>query len=465
MLFLILFFLIYFVVILFLIVSDYKKKHFVGALSGVLAFFSILYGVVPVLLLLLQNEYSNRLSIYGFSNMYNTIYGSVNAESYVYLCINYFLGIIFLIFGHNLAHKKRSVDNDMVRQFDIREDNSIPRSIVKLAYFCFIFGAISLIIYVFSLGGITNAILKSELLRSFASTVETNSFLSLFKVPAALTPFSFYLFLIIPKNNNNCMVRRLMIVLSLFLSLLYLVVNAGKTPILLFVVFTLFAFLRKKNKHLWFKMFFVFFVCLVLMSSLDDLFALISYGPGHVQSYTVDESVLRVIRQFSYPFQIELHLNDISNIYGFLYFKNVVTDIIGIFPKLSFMQSYDVTSSFFGGIEWRATGSGVPIDLLSYGFLNFGFVGTCIYMFLVGLLLGVVDDSLIRYPANSYIRDTLAFLIACKFFSHVNSVDIQPIIQYETGLILLVVVIIFSSRKKLRKEYKMSSDRFCNYSS
>lgn len=436
--------------LLVLLFKDYRKKQFAGAMSGILAFSIILYGVVPIIFIVFQKQYYDNKSIYGFLELYNMVFTSANFYSHLLLFTNYSVGFIFLFFGHNLVFKKNKFINISIEN----RQNSLASTTTmrKFGLFCLFVGVISLVIYIYALGGIVSAISKSEFLRGFSSTVEVNSYLSLFKIPAALTPMSFYLLFINYKSKKKSVIDLIFLLISFFCTLIFLLLNAGKTAIIILGIFIMYAFFSKKQKRVWLKMLIVSLLMFFSISLLDDLFSYLAYGADHIQSYTTEQSFLRLVRQFSYPFQIELHLNDITNEYGFLCFKNIFTDIFGLLPGVSFEQSYDMTSAFFNGADWKLV-SGVPNDLLSYGFLNLGILGTAIYMFIIGLLVGYIDKCLAVYPSTLYKKNLLAFLFACKMFSHVNSVDLQPIIQYDLSLILLVVMVIIIYRKSYKKFY------------
>lgn len=444
------------IIIISALVKDYRKKGFAGALTGILAFSCFLYGIIPILFLILESNFKNNIGVYGFSDLYGMVYSSTDFYSHFILFSNCFIGLLFLFIGHKLSFKNSSAQKN-ASNLVARKNGISVLATRRLAVFCFLVGIISLAIYIYALGGIKNAILKAELLRGFSSTVEINSYLSLFKIPAALTPMSFYLFVITPKSSKKSIVEWLLVAISFAFTLLFLMINAGKTAIIILGAFVMFAIFSKKKRHVWFKMLIVSVLLLLSIPFIDDLFAFISYGSDHVQTYTTEQSFLRLIRQFSYPYQIELHLNDITGEYGFLFFKNIFTDIAGLLPGVSFEQSYANTSAFFNGVDWKLV-SGVPNDLMSYGYLNLGIFGTAIYMLIVGWLAGFIDRCLINYPDSRYKRDLLAFLFACKMFSHVNSVDIQPIIQYDLSLILLIIMVaIISKRYSLKNSVRICS--------
>ncbi len=435
---------IFMVVIGCWIVTLYKKKGYVGSLCGFLAAILVFYIAVPILIIILQLSFKENINIYGFSDFYKFIFEEVSISNYLRFIINFLIAIVGLYYGYRCKFTlgSKSKERDAYYEIDIER-----YELKKMRNITLIVGLSTLLLYVYGLGGIESALGLGEQLRGFSSTIEVNAFLTLAKIPAAIVVVSFYLSVLVIDKKESRIQDYIILVISFIFSIIFLLIKAGRTAIIMLFLFVIFTLIRKQHKNPWIIICIIGIIALPLLETLDNLFSYMSYGYIVSSSNSLLVSILKTLRQLSYPFQIQLHCNDITDEFGFLYFKNFFTDILGMLPGISFEQSYERTSAYFMGIDWKKI-SGVPNDVISYGYLNLGYLGVFIIMCLWGQLLKYVDKWLDRITLKDNIRDSFAFVFAGMVFTHVISADLQAIIQGDIAFTVLILFIISNNKKK-----------------
>lgn len=418
------------------LVKSFKHSHFVGMLAGMLACMILVYCIIPILILLLKDLFWTNNIVYGFDDLYSFIFGRTKNTNYVRLFINYSVGIIGLYFGYksSIGHKKTDYSFDGTCYYG--------KLFHKVAVYSLIIGGLSLMVYVYALGGLGTSLTMGNQLRGFSSEVQVDSFLTLFKVPATIIQLAFYVSAVsffTPKWKfpGNLIVM----IISLLLTIIYMLINAGKTNVLILFLFIFFLYFRRTRRNPWPLLLVGMLLSVPLLGMLDYIFDHLAFGDesGIDSNIPFGLSVLMYIRSFSYPFQIELHINDIVDKYGLLYFQNFITDPLSFFPGIAFPASFENTSEFFGGYNWREV-SGLPNDILSFGYLNLFFIGTFIHVYIWGKIAGYVDRWMATAPLPSFIRESLGFILAFKAFSHVLSTDWSSIIIDLTLILLFFIV-------------------------
>lgn len=418
------------------LVKSFKHNHFVGMLAGMLACMVLVYCIIPILILLLKDSFFANNIVYGFDELYSFIFRTTKNTNYAILFINFSVGIIGLYLGY------KSVMGNTKTDYSFDETCYYRTLFRKVSLYSLIIGGLSLIVYVYALGGLRVSLAMGNQLRGFSSEIQVDSFLTLFKVPATIIQLAFYVSTVsffTPqwRFHGNLIVM----ITSLLLTIVYMLINAGKTNVMILLLFIFFLYFRRTRRNPWPLLLVGMLLSVPLLGMLDYIFDHLAFGDesGVDSNIPFRLSVLMYIRSFSYPFQTELHINDIVDKYGLLYFQNLITDPLSFLPGIAFPASFENTSEFFGGYNWREV-SGLPNDILSYGYLNLFFIGTFIHVYVWGKIAGYVDKWMATAPLPSLIRESLGFVLAFKAFSHVLSTDWSSIIIDLTLILLFIIV-------------------------
>ena len=312
-----------------------------------------------------------------------------------------------------------------------------------VSYLTFWIGGISFGIYIVSFGGISSLLSYGEFLRSNATSGSeiVSSRVSILFVPARLitiTPITIIPVLKVKKNKK----RILMFIISFMLSVIFLLFNSGKAPIAMFAISFLYPILCKKIKHPWIAIISMALIAIPLLGVMDSLFEY--FSTGHFPK--VDFNYSDYFIGFSYPYSNVLNLDGIVNVEGKRYFKDFLTGILNVIPGVSFSASYEPTSFFYNGADWRIIG-GTPNDILTFSYLQGGFVGIIIVAIILAKICERLD-VIFNNSANGFSYNILKGAISISLFTMISSADIHSIVQNQFLLTLSIFCVLYSGRYK-----------------
>lgn len=439
--------------LLFIIVGIYflgihnKYNGFIGGYSGFIFGFLLYYTVVPILFIIYKNDIISDSS-WAFYQINKYIYShGFNSMNALYSFLVATIGFIFFQLGYSLTLSRKitlSDHNFLISNCVYRETNQVLIKIVNsLAIITFIISSISFLIFIYAIGGIRRMLSLAEILRQHYSVLfeyVNNPVAGLMIVPSALLPVStllfFYLILLRKKRQD-----KLLFIVSFFLSIFYLLYNAGRFPIIRFLIIFLYMFISRKRKRVWTKILLIGIAALPLLDILDSLFIYF-----HTNVWEVKEpNMLLYLRQFSQPIILQFNLREFTNIYGYRFFKDFVTDIVSLAPGIDFEKSYENTSEFVNGANWKILG-GVQNDVLTYGYIQLGILGVIIFLFLCGIAIGFLDKILFKLP-KSRSRDFLSVIVTVNMFQIVRSTDLYTLLKYNPILLVIFLILIIYSWK------------------
>lgn len=460
MIFLYLFILI---TVIYLLNRQNKRLKFTGAYAGFIFGMLLYYLIVPIIFIIFEDRIRTSTS-WQFFQINNFIYShgfsSWNAF-YSIICI--IIGFAFFNLAYHISFKRRvNIKNKNLVKNDLHfTENKILINIVSnAAITTFIIGSISFFIFIPAIGGIERMLSIAETLRQQNTAIidfVNNRIAGLMIVPAALLPVSSLLFFYLILQRRK-LFDILLFFISMLLSVLYLLFNAGRSPIIRFLIVFLYMLMSKKDKKAWRKIIFISIIALPILDFLDSIFVYFATNIWEVK----EANFLLYLRQFSHPMQIQFNLSEIVDVYGYRFFKDFVTDILNLAPGINFELSYYNTSEFLRGWNWRTLG-GTPNDVISYGYIQLGILGVAITLFLWGLIIGYIDRTLFKMP-TSRSRDFIAVVVAVHVFSVVSAADIYPLIKYNPILIVLLLIFIIYSRKSKRfKREAIKNETVANY--
>ena len=431
---------VYFLVgiyIIFNLSKKNKKNDFIGCYSGIAFGMLLYYCIVPILVIV-----NNKQIINQFPQAEQFITG----KTYWELLFPIILVLIgFFIF--NCAYNQSNKNNEIYK-IEYSDEKLIKFSKL-IGFFTLIVGGISLLVYFMALGGIRQAFSYAELFRAF-STDKTNyisGMATTLIIPARLVtvaPFAFYL-LISEKKIKNKYIFKICLVISTILAIMYYIFNAGRAPLLCFLLSFALMYIYKFIKKPLKLIIIISIFSLPLLDILDNLSLYLQLGTWE----KMDINYISYIYQFMYPFKNIINMVNITNIYGFRFGQDFITSIIGMIPGINFPASYENTSLFYGGINWKLTG-GTPNDLLTFSYIEFGIIGIPLIFGILGYVLGKVDRALKIIPQRT-IKILLSTTMAIHIFTIIPTADFVSFIRGGFILIFLTIIVLNSYIKKEEK--------------
>ncbi len=419
-----------------------KRNGFPGAYSGFMMGCVLYYIFIPIVLLLFEDFYLEQSGDWRYSQLLNFIFGEkVGLINILRTIVALIIGLLGLNFGYKLKRRQAN-DIDLCDSEEIL-DISFTNLIRRIGYVTFVFGGVAIILYVNAFGGIGSALQLSDILRQHYSSLSdygisgVYSYFLILSGVLTVTPLLFYL----TWKNSRRQVDLIMCWLSFGLSVLYLLINSGKSAFLRLgiTVFYMILFEKKvKRKAIYF--FVVIILGLPIMDILDALF---------VQQSIVDAvknfNYLYLVREFAIPTELNYNMGDILNRYGYMHFRNLITDFLNILPGLQFESSFKNTSEYMRGANWIKLG-GTPNDVLTYGYLQFKYLGVFVIWTLWGFLSGWLDNKIGKI-SNSRGKNLLAIIVCMNMFSVITCADISSTILYNLSFVLIGVVLWCYSKK------------------
>ncbi len=418
-------------IILIFLIKNFNHKNgsalvISGALFGVLLY----YCVVPII----------GLYCHIFERMKLVDYlGSLTkATSYDYFrlvtCISVFLIVTLSVYSHVSKKYKRSYIDEVKFKNNVR----------FWTWFTFIVGGLCFLLYAYSIGGFVQLLLYAETLRSHA-TDKTQLFSGrsfILVIPSKLITVSPYLILLYIKCVKKSRFLYLLFAVSLLLTTLFYLADAGKAGLLVFGLSFLVPLLSYKFKHKWLVTIFLGVTFVGVANYLDALFLYMATGNFDIEA---SGTILDTLYPFSYPLSNVLNLDGIINVSGIRYCQDFITGVLNIIPGINFQESIVPTSIFYGGYDWKA-GGGVPNDVLTFGYLELGILGVAIVGTILGYITAIIDRGLLTLGDSFAERIVKCTLIICIFLL-MSSADVVGIVRGQFLLTILSVLIITSQRK------------------
>lgn len=396
-------------------------------ISGILTSFCTYLCIIPLIVLTFGDEYILK---YG--------YHCLMEDEYIFISLYFalFIFLLFLVLGYdNQSHLNRKVKID---------ESKLELLSKKIGLFTLIIGTLSFILYAHSLGGIATLLLKAEYLRSFTTNKAelTDSRMFILVIPARLVTVSPYL-LLLARDKMNKLTNTFLFIISIIFTCLFYLTNAGKTDVLIFGLSFFVPIISYYFKHKWMVTIFIAALSLGLVNYLDSFFLYLATGEFTLSN---DGGNLAVLNQFVYPIRNVINMDNIASLHGFRYGQDFITGVLNIIPGLNFEPSYQQTSEYFGGADWKATG-GVPNDIITFGYLQFGYLGIALMGIIVGIVCGKVDRC-IRQLADSFANRTLKCTLIILFFIMFINGDVIAIVRTQFALTILTLSLLSAQKRQ-----------------
>ncbi|MGE6716271.1 O-antigen polymerase [Peribacillus frigoritolerans] len=446
-------------VVIFLLVYGYVKriityKGFNG-LSMFILSFSMFYFVVPFIQTFFK-LYRDDTSL--FTRLLNQI---SDEEIFLNLFISS-ICLLLIVFSYKLNFKSKGSEpiQDSINQNVVGKD-VLYKKINRITDMVFLVGLGSMIFLIaevgslktyLSLGAMTRGLDKSptDFIRSSYLQLVTLSVIIL------VTPY-LYLYLYRMKKSKFIIIKFLV---SFLFSVLFLFYNQGRAPLIIFFLPFLFT-ISKRSKKNFLGLVGMFVVGLFLLNYLDAIFQYFAYG-----NYLVEKNgnfITGFLSEFSYPFTNFSLRNDLIDINGYRYMYDYLIwpltmipssllNIVGL-SKESLISVSTLNTEAYGVLLGVTPTGGIPVDLLTYNYYQFGFVTLIPMCFVIGRILRKLDKIFVFFDNNFAIKIVL-YRISFSLITFLNNADISAIVRNRLDVVLLALIIIYIYKKSLKVSLK-----------
>ena len=423
--------------IITILIKKTKKEKVVGSYNGVLFSLFAYYSLFPFLIFCLDDKETEKFSV-----LYDSSF-----EAYFLFLLSLFLLIIF----YNISYKYNN--NDLIKR-------TYELSNSKLFFICrivslltFIVGGITFLIYIRGFGGIGSLLAKGDYLRAFSSNAQqfVSYSVSIMVIPARLitvtpvitAPLFSYKF-------RNKPIYGMIFIISFILSIIFILANAGKTALLIYIITFALPIISKKYKHPWIIVIIIGLVSLPIISIFDSFFLYLQIGVWIPST----SGFSGILSQFFYPISNVLSMHKAVGQFGLRWGQDYITGLLNIIPGVNFSPSYELMSEFYGGVNWKMVG-GTPDDIITFGYIEFRIIGVILNAIILGFFSGKIDN-LLRTMGNTYGMQVLKVSIIMNFFSLVVNADVVSIVRTQFTLTITVICLLLA-RKKTKKNNKTSA--------
>lgn len=450
---------ILFAVVAYNIIIEYKKRRIINSYICLQTAFLLYYVLIPIIINFVIVFYPYNLT--GFilkisnSNSYDKIY------AYIYTFLAYM--IIWMIYNVkmklNSSHKTITNLKRTVSKCEDLNETEICYLNKKEYQIAFSAGILSLIIGVSaelfvanSLGGILKVITMGDVLRSFVGDksqyIPQNKLFVILLMVSAIASTYFFVYAL---RIYNRLFIKILLFISVFASVFYLFIDAGRLGILLFLSTFFTDFVFRKTKHPIFFLGLFSILALLLLRVLNDIFFYLSYGYIKESS----SNILSLINEFAFPYLNILNVHKINKMFGLRWGIGYLSWIINIIPAdiLKMFGMTKITSEYYFVTNYymsqNPTG-GIPTDLLTLSIRQFGVVGILIGGIVIGTLCKYIDKIIDKIYSKKSIFITLR--ISLIMFTIIPYADLDAFIRNRYDMIMvLIFAIIISKNKNITK--------------
>lgn len=405
-----------------------NKIRTVNLYSGFLFGIILYYIIVPIGLLINKDKMSEK-----YLDLQKYIYS--NDMSIILPIILIIITVIFFTVGYKVAYGKEKKVYQLSKKVNLN-------SIKFISHFSFLVGAISFSLVISGFGSLANALKYAELNRSFSVSLADliDYRLSLLFIPSRLITVAPFLYFYQLKNTKK-LSPRILFLISFIISIFYLLFNAGKGPLLAFLLPFFYIFLKKYKKNAWRYLITLSLLFFPLLELLDRLFMFLANGIWK------DEGInfFNIFYQFIHPYRNIFNVENITTEFGYRFFTDFITGPLNLMPGIDFEKSYEITSKFYFGDIWKSVG-GVPNDLITFGYIQMNFLGVIILSLFIGYFFGLIDKK-IRCLNPGIAKDLITSLLIVSAFRLIPNADIEPFLRSNFTMILIPFALIWYSKK------------------
>jgi len=413
----------------------------VGAYSGFVFGMLIYYSIVPIFLMLNIDMMSMR-----FSNV-NQFIANKETFNYIFAAIVVIIGFVFFSIFYRLSIRKNFILGYKGVHWKFNEVKA-KKALLFFSYLTLIVGGLSFLFLTISMGGIIQLLKVAEMNRSFAISLDNFTNFPQLIIPSRLVTVSPFLFLLLLLNKQNQKLRYLFFFwISFIMSILFFLFNAGRAPLITFLLCFIFIFIGKYTRKPWTVVIMCGIIALPILDISDSIFKYIASFEW--EKTNIDYS--NYLYQFMFPFKNILNLTEIVSTFGYRYGIDFITSFISLLPGVNIEASYENTSQYFAGMDWKVVG-GTPNDPITFGYIQFNIIGVIAVFSIIGYIFGKIDKAILKLPTGKF-KDLVSASVVTSAFLLVSSADLVAVLRGNVILILLSIIIIYSTKNKVDKIY------------
>jgi oligosaccharide repeat unit polymerase len=427
-----------------------KSKDKFDLLTGVNVFYAIYFGLSPFLISYL--DLRDYIPYWALPVHVQTYYGFKDTILYSTPIIFIIISYVFVVFGYFFLNKNKAKNKIIYKEVYIHDSK-----ILSLGMVSFIVSFFSLAYYTYSLNGIKEAILLAEYARSINSNFQDSfMFLRLFQ-PFILC--SFYCFLLLKyrmssEADSKGKIRNLftmfMFLLTLILSVYYLLITASRSQILIFIIVVLLFRNKKRKIRQFITIGILIIVGFVYGDSILTFLQTGQYTPDQSIEDSMQINLSKFVVQTIYPFiNITMVPTFVSGIADFRFFGDFIFiwiinmlpgGLLGLFGIREIQPLWSVNTNNFNSIT-----GGIPVDLISSGYYQLGIIGIILLSFIFGLIIKRLDNFFTKYNNDAIRLLKIRFLFFIPTF--VINADPEAIVRSGLNIIIMFIVFYYAIRK------------------
>lgn len=446
------FFCIYIAV--FLLIYIYVKRiisnNGFNGLSMFILTFSLFYFLVPFVQTYFK-PYRDDTSL--FTRLLNQM---SDEEIFLNLLIS-ILCLLIIILGYNLRFKTKSNKEhvNINNKRKVLEKDVLYKKVTRITDVIFLVSVTSIVLLIIEVGSLKTYLSLGALTRGLdkdPTDYIRPSYLQLvtFSTIVLVTPY-LYVYLYRVKKSK---VMVLKVIVSLFFSILFLLYNQGRAPLIIFFLPFLFT-ARKRSKKGFLGLGVLFGIGLFLLNYLDRIFQYLAYG-----YYTVGTKVnfiTEFLSEFSYSFANFSLRNELVDYAGYRYMYDYfiwpftmipssLLKLIGI-NKESIVGVSTINTEAYGVFSGVQASGGIPVDLLTFNYYQLGYLTLIPMCFFIGRILKKLDRIFYFFKDDFAIKVVL-YRISFSMINILNNADFSAIVRNRLDVVVLIIILIYIYIKK-----------------
>lgn len=421
-------------------------------------FFSVcclFYGIIPLLYLVFDSSRDH-------STIYNILLSShddIEIASVSFICMLVLVCMKY-VYSNKLFENRNGSKATCRIEFknEPRIDKTTYSRLLMLAHLVFFLGGLSVIACIVASGGVSNYLALGSQTRGISNELTgiSSSMLPLITLSSIViaAPYLYY-FLMKERRARQTGIKALFVA-SFIISLVYLLYNQGRLPLILFIVpFVLNCGWAKKAKLLTIVVLAI--ASIITLDWLSDLFLAFSYGKASVGSGSESSFIETLLLEFTYPFSNILNMTDLVDVVGFRVGTDYVQWPLTVLPS-SLLETFGITKSDinttgslntlgYAVLTGRIAEGGIPTDFFTFNYYQFGFASLVVASLIASLLLRKLDE-LIERISNITSISIVCLRVSILLMSLINNFDLSVIFRTRLDFIILVAVIVYVARKR-----------------
>lgn len=317
-------------------------------------------------------------------------------------------------------------------------------------------GGISIIACIFAVGGIGAYLALGSQARGISKSITdyiSSSFLPLITLSNIIlaSPFLYKYLLNSFKRNHAIKIK---FWISFGVSVIYLLYNQGRLPLLLFFIpFIMDLKITKKAKIG--SMIVVAVISVFVLEPLTDFFTYLTYG--NIQASQSRGFLDTLLLEFTYPFSNFINRGELLDYVGLRYGLDYIQWPLTILPS-SFLRISGFSKSSLatiGSLNTEAYGSiagsvggGIPTDFFTFNYYQFGIISLLLALPIVAWALRKIDLRINLIGENDSTK-ILILRVCFLLISMVNNFDFSVIFRMRFDFFIIMWAIFYISRKRV----------------